>query len=82
MLNIRLSEDSEKELARYCQENGLSKTHVVKEALALYLAQKRTSKTPFEAGAGLFGKEGSGSSDRSVAYKKMLKEKLNAKHAH
>jgi Ribbon-helix-helix protein, copG family. len=80
MLNVRLSEETEKELIRYCEDAGLSKSNVVKEALVAYLAQKRKTKSAFDAGADLFGQEGSGSSDQSVSYKKKLKEKLHAKH--
>lgn len=81
MLNIRLSEDTEKELVRYCQDEGVSKSTVVKEALEAYLVQRRKTKSPFEAGADLFGQEGSGFKDGSVSYKKKLKQKLHAKYA-
>lgn len=82
MLNVRLSEDTEKELLQYCQAEGITKSMLVKEALVAYLAQKRKSKSAFEAGADLFGLEGSGSTDRSTSYKTKIKEKLNAKYAH
>jgi predicted transcriptional regulator len=82
MLNVRISEEAEKELNRYCMDEGLSKSMVVKEALEVYLSQRRKTKSAFEAGADLFGQEGSGFKDLSVTYKKKLKEKLNAKHAH
>ena len=82
MLTIRLSKDTEKQLAQYCQDEGLTKSSVVKEAVALYLSQKRKTKSAYEAGKDLFGLEGSGSSDLSVSYKQKLKNKLNAKHAH
>jgi hypothetical protein len=80
MLNVRLTEDEEKALARYCLETGLSKSSVVKEALAIYMSQKKINQSSFEAGADLFGTEGSGATDSSVTYKKVLKKKLNAKH--
>lgn len=82
MLNVRISKETEKELARYCKDEGLSKSIVVKEALLAYLAQKRKTRSAYEAGVDLFGLEGSGSSNHSVTYKKKLKEKLNAKHTH
>ena len=82
MLTIRIPESTEKQLARYCEDEGITKSAVVKEALALYLSQKRTAKNAYSAGADLFGQEGSGSSDLSVAYKQKLKKKLHAKHAH
>jgi predicted transcriptional regulator len=81
MLNVRISEEAEKELNRYCTDEGLSKSMVVKEALEVYLSQRRKTKSACEAGAGLFGQEGSGFKNLSVTYKKKLKEKLNAKYA-
>lgn len=81
MLNVRISDEEEIELNRYCEEQGLSKSAVVKEALAMYLAQKRKAKSSYEAGSDLFGLEGSGTIDRSATYKRKLKDKLHAKHA-
>ncbi len=85
MLNVRLSDDTEKELLRYCHDEGVSKSMVVKEALEAYLSQRRKTRSAFEAGVELFGQEGSGFTDGSVSYKKKLKEKLrqklDAKHA-
>lgn len=82
MLNVRISDDTEKELVRYCLDEGVSKSTVVKEALEAYLVQRRKTKSAFEAGADLFGQEGSGSKNNSTSYKKKLKQKLHAKHAH
>jgi predicted transcriptional regulator len=81
MLNVRLSDDTEKELVRYCLDEGMSKSMVVKEALVAYLAQRRKTRSAFEAGADLFGQEGSGSTDNSVSYKNKIKIKLHAKYA-
>ncbi len=81
MLNVRLSDDTEKELLRYCHDEGVSKSMVVKEALEAYLSQRRKTRSAFEAGAELFGQEGSGFTDGSVSYKKKLRQKLDAKHA-
>ncbi len=82
MLTIRLSEDTDKQLARYCEDEGITKSAVVKEAIALYLSQKRRSKSAYDAGVDLFGLEGSSSSDLSVSYKQKLKNELRAKNAH
>jgi hypothetical protein len=79
MLNVRLSDDTEKELVRYCLDEGVSKSTVVKEALVAYLGQRRKTRSAFEAGSDLFGQEGSGFTDGSVSYKKKLKAKLKAK---
>lgn len=81
MLNVRITEETERELMRYCLDEGVSKSTVVKEALLIYFSQKRKARNAFELGADLFGQEGSGSKNLSVSYKKKLKEKLHAKHA-
>ncbi len=82
MLTLRLSDNEEKKLADYCKRNNLSKTSVVKEALAVYFAGKIKSETPYQLGSDLFGQEGSEDKDKSTTYKKRLKEKLSAKHTH
>jgi len=82
MLNVRLSKETEKKLTQYCEDEGLSKSTVVKEALVAYLSQKKASKSAYEAGLDLFGQEGSDDADSSVSYKQKLKDKLNVKHSH
>lgn len=82
MLTVRLSDEEEEILNAYCQREGLSKSIVVKEAVAFYLAQHKKNKNPYEAGADLFGQEGSGIKTKSVGYKKRLKELLHEKHSH
>lgn len=82
MLTVRLSSEEEKKLHEYCIREGVSKSNVVKEAIELYLARQSRNKNPYEAGADLFGREGSGTKDKSVSYKKRLKELLREKHSH
>lgn len=82
MLNVRLSEELEKKLKKYSLEEDLSKSTIVKEALAQYFSKKEASSSPFFLGSDLFGQEGSGNSNASQNYKSRLKEKLNEKHSH
>ncbi|GAA5036046.1 transcriptional regulator [Marivirga lumbricoides] len=82
MLTVRLTSSEEQELNRYCQKEGLPKSQVVKEALALYLKKNQNAISPYEAGEDLFGIEGSGIKDKSITYKKRLKQILNEKHAY
>jgi predicted DNA-binding protein len=82
MLSIRLTDETEKQLKQYCQHEGVTKSTVVKEALALYFTQRQKSTGAIEAGEGVFGQEGSTDGERSFTYKKRIKEKLNEKHAH
>ena len=82
MLSVRLSVEAEKELADYCERMRLPKSQVVKEALEMYLQQERTTVSPYELGAGLFGQEGSGQSDGSATYKKHVRKILDEKYSH
>ncbi len=82
MISIRLTEHLEKALAEYCSLQGLPKSQVVKEALAVYLNKQKASLTPYEAGSDLFGTEGSGSTDKSKTYKKLFSDLLNEKYSH
>lgn len=82
MLTVRLSPPEEKILNEYCKMAGLPKSQVVKEAIELYLVQHRKNSKPYEVGADLFGQEGSGIKNKSITYKKRVKELLNEKHSH
>lgn len=81
MLNVRLDKKTDEALKRYTEEHEVSKSMVVKEALASYLSQKERSERPFILGEDLFGVDGSGRSDLSSSYKSKLKQKLVAKHS-
>jgi hypothetical protein len=47
--------------------------------LVEYIAKEKRTQNPFEAGKDLFGKRGSGDTDRSVTYKSRIKEKIREK---
>ncbi|MEM8568878.1 MAG: CopG family transcriptional regulator [Bacteroidota bacterium] len=81
MLNVRLSKEMEEKLNRYSELSDMSKTSVVKEALAQYFSRKESLSRPYELGGDLFGQEGSGATDNSSTYKLKLKKKLNEKHS-
>ncbi|MEO9806266.1 MAG: hypothetical protein ABJF04_23605 [Reichenbachiella sp.] len=82
MLNVRLDKDTEKTLKDYSEQNNMSKTDVVKEALAMYFTKEIAGKLPYSLGEDLFGADASGQSDRSTTYKSKLREKLHVKHSH
>lgn len=85
MLTVRLDNSIEKELNFLAQEKHLSKSKIVKDALAYYfhmLKQETKQKTPYELGSELFGKYESGKNDLSCTYKQSLKAKINEKNAH
>jgi len=82
MLNVRLNEEIEEKLNSYSQQKNLSKSSVVKEALAMYFSKEEAEQSAFELGQDLFGVAGSGKSDNSTTYKSKLKSKLSEKHSH
>ena len=82
MLTVRLDPELEEFLSQYSEDQQLSKSWVVKEALAMYFQAMRVSKTPYELGEGLFGQLGSGEKTRSTSYKARIKEKLSEKYSH
>lgn len=85
MISIRLNDELSLQLEQYCEQTQLSKSQLVKEALASYFAglqAENEKKSAFDLGADLFGKYSSGDGDRSLNYKQQLKEKLRAKSAH
>lgn len=82
MLNVRLNKEEEEKLNAYIQEHNLSKTQVVKEALAMYYSRNEIKNSPYELGKDLFGRAGSGKKDASTTYKQSYKDYLNEKHSH
>lgn len=78
MIAVRLPESLEKELTNYAKNNNISKSKAVKEALELYLKEKK-NKTPYELGENIFGRYSSGRDDLSTTYKQKIKEKIRAK---
>ncbi|MFY0600619.1 MAG: hypothetical protein JXR03_13185 [Cyclobacteriaceae bacterium] len=82
MLNVRLNKELEKKLNSYSQQHDLTKSDVVKEALAVYLKKAKAEQSPFEVGEDLFGNEGSGNKNASTTYKDTLRKKLHEKRSH
>lgn len=82
MLTIRLKDLEEKKLEEYCKLNNLSKTFVVKEAIAMYIKKESDKMSPYESGKDLFGQEGSQDKDLSTTYKERIKKSLAAKFSH
>jgi len=82
MVNVRIDKELEKKLELYADQHHLTKSDVVKEALALYLAQVPKLDSPYEIGKDLFGAEGSGRSDGSTTFKQKVKYKIRAKSSH
>ncbi len=82
MVTIRLPEDEEARLKIISTAENTSKSEIVKRALRSYFNGYFKKSTPYDLGKDLFGKYGSGSGNLSHDYKKIIKEKLNAKSSH
>lgn len=82
MLNVRLDDDMEDKIKKYSEQNSVSKSSVVKEALAQYFKSNEISTEPHELGEDLFGAADSKQQNLSTTYKSVLKKKLNEKHSH
>lgn len=81
MLNVRIDKELEEKLEFESKKQGLSKSKIVKDALAMYLEMHASPLNSYELGKDLFG-VGEGDIDLSNNYKEKIKQKLNAKHSH
>jgi len=79
MVSLRLDTKLEQELERTAASLGVSKSEFIRKVLVEKLKEERNLRTPWEMGKSVFGKFGSGSSNRSTDRKKILKNKLSAK---
>ena len=78
-LTVRLPVETESKLNTIARLVKKTKSDIIKESLDLYFEKYSKSKTPFELGKHLFGKNGSGLGNLSTDNEKILREKLNAK---
>ena len=79
MTTVRLPDDIEKRLASLSRTKKKTKSELIKEALEQFFHQQGNEKDSYELGKEYFGQYGSGKGNRSVEYKKLIKEKINAK---
>ena len=79
--SIRLTQKLKADVQRQLARTGKTFSEFTREALAEKVAREAEKKTPYELGKHLFGKFSSGRSDLSVNYKKVIREKLRAKHS-
>lgn len=82
MLTVRLPEDLEAEVDRIASVERRTKSDIVKAALQEYIASHQQPRSSYETGQDLFGTAASGEHDRSLTYKRRVKEKLREKHSH
>ncbi|WP_114750141.1 ribbon-helix-helix protein, CopG family [Pleomorphovibrio marinus] len=82
MLNVRLDKEMEKRLKEISRVKSMTKSDIVKEALAEYLTKEQLTQSAYELGKDLFGAEEGGLKKASSQFKQMLKERLYGKHPH
>ena len=79
MIAVRLDKELERNLAAVAEQEGVSKSELIRASLKEYLAMKGVRNTPWNLGKGLFGRFGSGRSDLSAHRKRILREKIHAR---
>lgn len=79
MRTVRLTKEQEEKLTAIARQKQVSRSQIIKEALEQYMEQETSLNNPYNIGASLFGRHGSGESDRSVTYKERLSKKLRKK---
>ena len=80
MISLRLPNDLHEKLNQISKNKKISKSEIVKRALILYFDDYQKKHSPYDLGADLFGKYGSGNGSLSQNYKQILKGKLREKH--
>ena len=80
MISLRLTTDLEHKLNQISKTENVSKSEIIKKALIMYLNDNEKKYNPYFLGKDLFGKYGSGKSNLSKDYKKIVKGKLLEKH--
>ena len=78
-ISLRLDRGLERQLARFAQSEGTSKSDLVRSLISDFVKRKSSRLTAWELGRDKFGRVGSGRGDLSTNRKALLREKLNAK---
>lgn len=78
-ISVRLPQQLEQSLAKYCVARKVSKTDVVKEALDRFLAAQSSSPTPYELGKDGFGSDETHRGDIARHSKRLLRERVKAR---
>ena len=79
MISVRLSKDDEKKLYEISENEDMTKSDIVKDALERYFTEYDKKASPYNVGRDLFGKYGSGQKDSSTKYKQNVRQKINEK---
>ncbi|MEW6669271.1 MAG: ribbon-helix-helix domain-containing protein [Thermodesulfobacteriota bacterium] len=82
MSSIRLPAEMEQKLQGIAETEKTTKSEIIKQALQQFFDAYEETALPFELGKDLFGRHGSSQGNLSKDYKKIIKEKVHAKHPH
>lgn len=81
-LSTRFDPELEKLLENYCRQTGVSKSEVIRQSVATYIANAEKPKTLYEKGKHLFGADDRPASGAvSANVKQLIRAKLRAKHS-
>jgi len=75
----RLPLSTRNKLLALSRVKNKTKSDIIIESLEMYYSNEESDIDSFTLGEPVFGKYGSGETDRAVTYKKRIKEKLSAK---
>jgi hypothetical protein len=78
-ISVRLDEETEQGLERVAAAQGLSKSELIRRCLTEYLSRQAARPSAWQLGADLFGRVGSGRSDRSENRQQLVRESLHAR---
>lgn len=80
-ISIRILPELDEQLTRAAAAEGISKSEFVRQSLEKHLAERTVDRATlaWELGKDLFGKYGSGQSDRSERCEEILREEFDAK---
>ena len=81
-ISVRLPRQVETELRAHLEAEGIGLSEFVRQAIIDKMQNNRTGSklSAYELGKDVFGKHGSGQSDRSVTRKQGLREAVSAKY--
>jgi predicted DNA-binding protein len=80
MTTVRLPLDIDMRLTMLTKARQKTKSQLIKEILESFFTSQENEESSYELGKDLFGRYGSGNGNLSKDYKKIIKEKLYARH--
>ena len=78
--SVILDNELEARLEAYCQRMGMSATEVIHQGLKSFLAEPPALPSLYDLGGDLFGADVSIPEDISGQYRRLRRERLDAKH--